>query len=337
MIMQQNILNLSFYGFAIQLIFHDEVTLANIRRDFSFFVTDTGKSQAFFEVFPETFNYEALPHLKASFYTPRNICYRKRGILYIDYFGRGLSIVNTESNNYKIYSSDAHLRHEIVFLSILSLVGQILDSRHIHRVHGLGLEIDGKAVLILLPKGGGKTTLLLELLKNENIKLISEDSPLIDNKGQILPFPIRIGISSYHKHKDIPEKYLYLAERMEFEPKYLLDIEYFKDKIASSPTRPCFIFHGIRCVGADSAIQPVSRYHMLKAFVVNSVIGMGLYQGVEFLLNNSAWDIFKKSKIAYSRFINSCKVISQSQNYSFLVGSDSSKNVRTLLDFFSRQ
>ena len=70
-----------------------------------------------------------------------------------------------------------------------------------------------------MPSGGGKTTLLLQFIKEDSIKLISEDSPLIDSSGNALPFPIRIGISECDKPSDIPDEQMHLIERMEFKPK----------------------------------------------------------------------------------------------------------------------
>lgn len=175
MIRGGHILKLSFYNFDIQLRCDDHHTLDHIRRDFSFFVRDDALPEVFFEIFPEDPDYSKLPSLKAALYTPRNICYRNKHLSFIDYFGKGLTIIDAKENTYKIYCRQPHLRHEITYLTILSLVGQNFDARNIHRVHSLGVEIDNKTALILLPRGGGKTSLFLHLLRSPHIKLISED------------------------------------------------------------------------------------------------------------------------------------------------------------------
>ena len=255
----------------------------------------------------------------------------------MDYFGKGLSIINTKTKEYKIYSADTQLRHEIVFLTILSLVGENLDSRRIHRVHALGIEIKGKAVLILLPQGGGKTTLMLELLKHNDVKLISEDTPLLNPSGEVLPFPIRIGIDAKAKLPDLPKNHIRLIERMEFGPKYLVDIECFEGKIAKHPSKPAFIIKGIRCLGAESRITPASRLDMLKAFIFNTVIGMGVYQGIEFIVQHSPLELIKKSGVAFSRLNNSYRAISRAKNLFFYMGGDIVRNSKTLIDFLNRR
>lgn len=328
---------LSFYGFVIKVKSSDHQTIDNIRRDFSFFIKTAAVPEINFEIFTTPPDYRSFPTLRPSSHSPRNFSYHNNNLKFIDYFGKGILIIDLKKKEYKIFSAEPHLRHEIVFLSILSLVGQNLDSRNIHRIHGLGLEINGKGVLILLPQGGGKTTLMLELLKYPNVKLISEDTPLIDPSGEILPFPIRIGIDANTKLPDFPEKYLRLVKRMEFEPKYLLDIEYFKNKIVQSPRKLELVFEGIRCLGSNTQIIPVSKLKMFRAFVVNSVIGLGVYQGIEFLIQHNPLELVKKSGVLVSRFKNSYRALAKAKTYAFLTSSDKRKNIETFINFLNEK
>jgi hypothetical protein len=326
----------SFYGFTIEVKSSHHQTLDNIRRDFSFFVNSKKNPEAHFEIFDTPPDYAALPPLRPSSHSPRNFSYHNKNLLLVDYFGKGLLIVDQIKKEYRVFSAEPHLRHEIVFLAILSLVGQNFDSRHIHRVHGLGLEINGRGVLILLPQGGGKTTLMLELLKYPNVKLISEDTPLINSSGDILPFPIRIGIDANAKLPDIPEQHLRLIERMEFKPKYLLDTEYFKDKITKRPCKLEFVFEGIRCLGNNSQIITASKLQIFRAFLINSVIGLGVYQGIEFLIQSNPLELIKKSSLLASRLRNSFNAVLRTKTYLFLTGSDKNKNTATFINFFNQ-
>lgn len=333
--MDSNLHNItfSFYGFGINIKCQDPETLQNIRRDFSFFINDNILPKVFIEIINEAPDFSKLPSLKASFYSPRNICYKQDNLSFIDYFGKGLTIIDHRTNIYKIFCRDTHLRHEIVYLSFLSLVGQDLDLKNIHRVHGLGLEIDNKAVLLLMPSGGGKTTLLLELIKNDSIKLISEDSPLIDASGNALPFPIRIGITEANKPTDIPDEHMHLIKRMEFGPKYVVDTAFFKHKLSTKPVKVQYILCGIRCLGIESSITPLSKYATFKELITNSVIGVGLFQGIEFLLQHGIWELLKKSGILFSRLKNVCTLLSHSRTYTFVLGCNRTKNAETFMDF----
>jgi GTPase SAR1 family protein len=323
----------SFYGFGIEVKCQDTQTLQNIQRDYSFFLSEEVVPKVIFEIFNEAPDYNKFPHIKANLYTPRNICYRQKNLYFIDYFGRGILVIDHCKDIYRVFCPDSHLRHEIVFLSILSLVGQNFDLRNIHRVHGLGLAVGNKAILILLPSGGGKTTLLLDIIKNEFVKLISEDSPLIDRSGKAFPFPIRIGVSRKDKPQDIPDAHLHFIKRMEFGPKYTIDIDVFKNKIAREPLPVEYILCGARCLGSESYIKPLSKHSALGELVKNSVVGLGLYQGIEFLFQEGIFELFKKSGVLFSRFKNASKVASRSKTYSFVIGSDRRKNVETFLNF----
>jgi hypothetical protein len=325
----------SFYGLGIEVKSADLQTLENIRRDFSFFVEPNKDPEVYFEVFASPPDYRSLPQLRPSSHSPRNFTYYNKNLRLIDYFGKGLLIVDQPKKEYKIFSSDPHLRHEIAFLSILSLTGQYFDSKNIHRVHGLGLEVNGKGVILLLPQGGGKTTLMLELLKRPNVKLISEDTPLLNSSGELMPFPIRIGIDANMKVPDFPEKYLRLIKRMEFEPKYLLDIEHFEGKIARAPSKLAFTLEGVRCLGNDSQILAASKLKMLKAFIINAVIGIGVYQGIEFIIHSSPLELIKKSGVLASRLKNSCTAVLKSKTFTLLTGSDKDKNIETLIKFLN--
>ncbi len=327
------IIKFSFYGFGIEVKSQDIETLRDIQRDYSFFVSDNVAAKVFFEIFDEAPDYGKFPHAKAYLYTNHNICYRQEDLSAIDYFGKGLVVIDRSKNIYRVFCPDPHLRHEIVYLYIMALAGRDLDLRNIHRIHGLGLEFNNKAILVLLPSGGGKTTLLLDLIKSGVVKLISEDSPLIDASGRLLPFPIRIGVLPEDKPRDIPNEHLHLVERMGLKPKYMIDMDVFKDKIAQKPTPVRYIFCGVRCLGNESYIKPLSKYETLKELVENSVIGVGLYQGAEFLIQRGIVGLFRKSPVLFSRFKNAVRTLSGAKTYSFILGFDRKKNVETFLNF----
>lgn len=323
-----------FYGLKLEVRGDDEETVNNIRRDFSYFEVTSGPAQVTIEVFNKRPPFDSLPHLSASFYSTRSIYYRGKESIYTDYFGRALSIFKPKTKSHQIFSQDADLRHEIGYLAVLFTVGQFLDSQHIHRVHALGLSLKGKAILILLPIGGGKSTLALQLLQSEEIKLLSEDSPLLSRDGEILPFPLRIGVTPGDE-LNIPGRYLREFKRMEFGTKMLIDIEYFADKI-SSVSQPWVILLGQRSLGSKSRIEPASKLSATKEFIRNAVVGLGLHQGIAYILQTSPWGILCKSGLALSRLRNSLKVIRRSNVYRYVIGQDREESCEVLLEFIHR-
>lgn len=327
----------SFYGVNIQFKSNDEGLVGDIQKDFSFFSAPITDVQIAISACHEVPPYQTLPSMCASYLSPRNVCYYHDRIKYIDYAGKGLAIYDGQKSICDIYSAHYDLLYEASYMAILSLVNEKLEKRRIHRVHALGLATGGKAILVLLEMGGGKTTLALSLLSSsEKIRLISEDSPLIDPKGRILPFPIRIGVRPGEVPPEVPQEHTRCFKREEFGPKTLIDIDYFKNKICKEPCLPKMIVIGKRVLGRLPEIRPVIKYEAVKEFVKNSVIGLGLYQGIEYILQKGPWEILKKIPLGISRLNNALKVINKSETFVFYLGPDKEKNNLVLIDFLKK-
>jgi hypothetical protein len=324
----------NFFGFQVAVKGSNTEVLEDITRDFSYFSTEMRKANAQLELVNGLGPRDLLPRIKATLHTPRNLVYRDGDVSYIDYFGRALTVSWAKERQYCIFCLDRDLAHEIAFLTILSHVGQHLDSIHLHRVHALGVEARGRAFLILLPMAGGKTTLALKLLESDGIRLLSEDSPVLSGNGRVLPFPLRVGVRVGSEPSGIPMRYLRTVKRMEFGPKTLIDIEYFRDKIAP----PCpvgAILLGERWLAGKSSIVPERRCSAINAFIKNSVVGLGLYQGLEFLLERSAWEVLGKAGVAFSRLRTGLRAIGRSQVFRYRMGPDAEESAEVLVKFLN--
>jgi hypothetical protein len=322
-----------FYGLCIEVEGDSEDLIREVTRDFSFFRIEDPKKRSVIRINLELASppYGSLPAMKASFSTPRNICFQNRNISYIDYFGRGLSIYDRKQKTCSVYGMDFHLVHEIAYLFILSVVGEYLDSIGLHRVHALGMSRNNKGILLLLPSGGGKSTMALKMLGQPRYMLLAEDTPIIDRKGQILPFPLRLGVRPDHE-LSVPDEFLRTVNRMEFDPKKLIDIDYFKDRIGTAVS-PGIILTGQRNLGEVSEIIPISRMKAFKTLFKYAVVGLGIYQGLEFMLERGAWELLGKTGVVSSRLYNSMSLLSKSKCYRFILGRDVEKNCETLINF----
>ena len=323
------------YGLTIAVHSTTAELTEEVRRHFAYFSTELVDAAVNIELLQVAPPYGELPSLPAAFFTPRNICFKDGAVSYLDYFGEGLAIYDRKQQRCMVYGTKHDLLHEIAYLFILSTVGQYLDSRHIHRLHALGVTYRERGVLLLLPSGGGKSTMALELMRQPGFMLLGEDTPLIDRRGRILPFPLRVGVHP-EQNPDIPPQYLSTVERMEFEPKTLIDIDYFKDRIGS-PTDPSFVLVGERNLGEVSAIVPLSRPQAIKALFKYMIVGLGVYQGLEFLLERGMGDLLGKGTVVASRLYNSMALLARAPAYRFVLGRDKTKNTQTLVTFLSRQ
>lgn len=308
--------------------------LEEVRRDFSYFSADGSGEGLKLRLHLQKPSFDAVPPIPAAFYTPRNVCFRHGRVSYIDYFGKGLAFYDSAEKVCRVYSLDRDLIHEIAYHFILSSVGQYLDKRGIHRLHALGVSYHGRGILILLPSGGGKSTMALKLLQVPGFLLLGEDTPLIDRRGNILPFPLRIGVQPEH-NPSVPPRFVRIMKRMEFEPKKVIDIEAFQGKLGEK-VRPELIFLGERNLGDVSEIVPCGAVRTFKTLVKNMVIGLGVYQGLEFMLERSTWEIMGKFGVVSSRLFNSINLIANLKTYRFVLGRNMGKNYQTLIDFLEQ-
>lgn len=318
------------YGFAFTISGPTDAALSGACQDFAYFKSAPRVDGISIELIDELPDYDSVPPIEASIYTPRNVVYKEGNVSFIDYQGRGLGIHDSNSDTFIIQSPDPDLRYEAVYLFLLAQIGAYLDSTGLHRVHALAVSIMGRAVLVLLPGGGGKSTLTLELLKHPEVQLLSDDSPFIDRRGHVHAFPLRLGLLRGGE-KEIPEEHYRVIQRMEFEPKVLLNFDYFAHRVASD-AEPGLVLLGSRSMNKEGGIYPASFWAGMRAMVVNCVVGLGLFQGLEFILNTSPWEILSRFGLVVSRSRNSLKLLKHSEIYRLRLGRSSESNARAVIE-----
>ncbi len=333
-------LNLSFYQVNVQVESGDGKIIEELRRDFSFFSKNGKKEDHHVDLVIHAHlsapSYDNLPPMQASYISPKKSCYYSNGLKYVDYAGKALVIYSKKKSTCDIYTDNFQLLHDICYMVILALASEQLDKLGIHRVHALALASNNNAFLILLDRGGGKSTLAVQVLNsNHHLKLISEDSPLIDSRGSILPFPLRFALFPDDIPPSISPTYLRSFMGEGLDPKALIDIDCFTDHIQTSALKPSIVMIGRRVVGKKAEIRASSKYQALKAFIKNSVVGVGLNQGIEFIFEKGPQEVFRKIPLAVSRLKNSWKVIHRCQIFEFLLSPDKEKNTQVLIDFVS--
>jgi len=329
-----------FYETGVLIESDDAGIIAAAKHNFSYFLCGNTACDAAIKIYHhgQTLPYSSLPAMESTAATPRNICYKYSGKTYIDYFGKAISVYDIKNNIFDIYTPDSELANEIIYLTVLSRVSELLDKKGMHRIHALGVEYNNKGNLILMPVGGGKTSLALALLKknNKSIKLISEDSPLIKNYT-LLPFPLRIGVRAETAlEAKVPGNLLRKTKPLEHGGKTTIDVEYFSDFICRKAVAINAIFVGVRSTADNSVIKPISKLGIFKYCLMNSVVGVGLYQGMEFIMQNSGKEILRRFLLLFSRTVANIKIIFKAKTFYFIVGRDATRNAETFIDFLEK-
>ncbi len=327
---------LNIYGFHARIQCASPAVLAGIREDFAFFEQsfEAGSTFVQIELFETDPLYENFAHAGQPVFTPRNVSYRSGGKTFLDYSGRALGIHDPAQRTFQVYSRKPDLLYEATYLFLLAQAGESFDARHLHRVHALGVAVQQKAALILLPMGGGKSTLGSVLLQFPEIQLLSDDSPLIDREGTVWAFPLRLGLLPGFEGT-IPPDMLRKIQRMEFGPKLLVNYGYFANRVVSQ-AEPCLLFLGSRSLRNSCEITPASRTAALRMMISNCVIGLGLFQGMEFVFQRGWKEIFRKGVAAWSRLRASWRFIRRCEVYHLTLGRDLELNGKVVVDELRR-
>ena len=327
-----------FYGLSVDIVSEHAEVVGEIRRDFAWFVAGpgprSGPSMHVTVRFEEP-PYAGLPAVPATVLTPRNVSFRHGDVSYVDYFGRGLAVVNSRAGTCVIYGQDFDLVREIAYLFLLSTVGQHLDSIGMHRIHAMGVNYKEHGILLVLPSGGGKSTMTMALLQHPDFTILSEDTPLLDRAGGIHPFPLRLGFRN-DGGAEVPEAHRRTLNRMEFDPKTFVDLEFFRHKV-SGRVAASMVLIGERNLGNASSITRLSRRHAFKGIIKYLVVGLGVYQGLEFLLERGLRDMSGKSGVALSRLRNGTTLLRRTSQWKFVLGRDTMRNAETLIEFIRQQ
>ncbi len=308
----------------------------DLGRDFAWFRSDSAAVECGVEVTveqrpPEFGSFGELP---AAFVTPRNVVYHDGGTTVVDYFGRALSILDRRRSRITVQGEDAQLVHEAAYLFLLSRVGEHLDALGLVRLHGLGLSGTAGAVAVMLPSGGGKSTLALRALQDDDCRLLSEDSPLIDRRGSVHPFPLRIGVNETDADL-LPDHHVRLLERMEFHPKLALEVEAFSDRIdpEARPLRHLVI--GRRTLGHAARLEPMPRRAAVGPLLREAVVGVGIYQGMEFVLQRGFRDVGGKLGTVAMRSACAAAALHRAQVWRYWIGRDHERNWAALRPLLS--
>lgn len=320
-------LYLNFLGFGVQINFENNDLLKRLTKDFSYFVSNNKKEVSlvidFFWREPKELK---IPESKSTRQTHLCISYDFKNLRYIDYHGKVRCLFDFDQEKADLYSMNLEKSHEVLYLLILSRVGKALDLAGLHRIHSFGVFYRQSIALGIMPSKCGKSTLLKSLLSDDEIELISDDTPLVDRFGNIHAFPIRLGaeseISSDMEIID-PDQNLYTLDREYWGKKYLLSVEGLKNSIfKNQKSKKIYLFFGVRYSGEQGKLIKVSNFYAAKKLFYDCVIGFGLPIVIEYFWERGTVDFLKKSKIALSRAFACLNLLMKSESYEIQLGSD---------------
>ena len=323
---------LDIHGFVVRVSAQEPAVRDGLRRDFAYFVS-AGRTQEhalhlrLFSRPPERGKrWPGLPALTTRDYA----AFDQDGIRRVRYWDSAEAEFHPRLGELRISCADLPRLHELAYLALLSKAGEALDRRGLHRIHALGLEWKGAGALLLLPSGGGKSVLALELARATEAGIFSDDTPLLTQDGRMLAFPLRWGFQHSYPLEGIPGGFVRPLLRRRHGPKHLVDIDYFRGSLrAEAPVK--WLFLGRR--GARPGIEPISRPAALWPLALNLVVGHGVAQMAEYMIGWSADDLARLASIARSRLALAATLLRHAGLCRFTLGPRADENARALTGF----
>jgi len=324
---------LDIHGLVIECASSHKALIQSVVRPFKFFVVQSGHPVLNIDIKQTDPPYDELPEMKACFSTPRNIVFKQGDLKVIDYFGKGIVVEEKSLKKFSIYGRDEDFLQESFYLLVLSLISQYCDDKGFLRIHALVFSQLDTAFIFSAQSGGGKSTMALGLMENGDFKLISDDEAILTASGDLLPLPLRIGTLDKDKLKAIPDQYIYEIDRMEFGKKYFIDIDCWSEKLEKRKLNKKVFLIAKRLMNGTPYIEKASRYDTLTNLMGSAVLGLGLYQGMEFVFNNSPWELFRRLPVFLKRLTAALKFAVTTDSYQIYLCRDSTENIRILTNF----
>jgi hypothetical protein len=244
-----------------------------------------------------------------------------------------------QENRGVIFSEDLDALHELVYLLILSRVGKKLDQQGLHRLHAMAVEVKNRTLICSMHMGHGKTTLMLDLLSSiDTMTWLSDDSPIVDHKGQVLPFPLRVGVTEDWLANKSPQlsnvdfKDLYSIKRIKYGLKYLLPPSAVQNPIGKGGLNSNIFIFGKR-QSDRCQLQKISGLFAIPTLFLNLAVGLGLPMMREYYFEPGLKDKFRIVAICLRRFVACVNLMRHSKFYYLSLSNNRRENSKVLESF----
>jgi hypothetical protein len=246
------------------------------------------------------------------------------------FFGKAWVQYHFEEQYAVIRCDDKKIAYEVCYFCILAYAGEMLDKEGLHRLHGLGLNIDGTGAIVLAPSGTGKSTWAMRYITGSNAKLLSDDMPLIGPNNQMFAFPQRIALREV---PEIPRRYVRKFSRARYGEKYVVGAEFFRKRIADRSPLSWLI---LTQRNGNDVIRQVSRFRLVWPLMKWLVIGFETPQIWELFVRPSPSDVLQKSHILARRLVTAARLVRSCRAAEFHISQSPEKSVLALEKFLSQ-
>ncbi len=331
-----NSLNLDFHGIPVLVESLSEELIEGLRRDFEYFVSPGGDREPLviltLDLAPPP--PEARPEGPPDFVLRDWRAFDAGSLRRVFYDDGAFAVYDFAQRRGRLYCADLGRLHELAYLAVLSRAGELLDGRGLRRAHALGFAAGGRGGLLLLPSGGGKSVLALEIVRSTGLGLLSDESPLVCDDLRLKAFPLRWGFLPAQDLPGVPEELVRTFRRKAHGPKKLVDVGFFRDRVTAEAS-PEWLLIGRRHDGPPS-IAPASRLRAFASLLKWMVVGVGLAQMSEYMVFPTRRGLGDLLRLAWRRAKTAWRLSGAARPLEFRLGPDPAANARALEDLARR-
>jgi hypothetical protein len=149
----------------------------------------------------------------------------------------------------------------------------------------------------------------------------------------ILPFPRALGTLDRQRLAHVPDSFVARVDRMEFGTKYQLDSDWWGERVERRALADVVLVVTRRVLNGEPAIEPVPRAVARRALVRDAVLGLGLYQGLEFLVQRSTVELAAKLPALLRRWRLARRLAASARTYRLTANRDPAAVRRTVESF----
>jgi hypothetical protein len=336
-------LRLNFWGISVSINSDWSELIDVLTKDFWSYIIHEKSSQVDFDLALDIIKTDEpifIPEgLVASMQTQNAITYDIGDVRYCNYYSKAFSEINLKTNRARVHGIEFDKIHEIAYLLILSRVGKKLDLQGLHKLHAFAVSFNDIAFVCMMPSKGGKSTLLVELLKDPRIKMISDDIPLIDSKGRVHSFALKIGLDQIPPELEVVEKdkNVYSIKREAFGEKKLVCTRGIQDRVESSKIfKKIILAEGVRFNSDHSVLTAASWPFIMKGLFKHGVIGVGSPIVIEYFWESGVGDFWTKTKIFFKRLIGFFLLSLRAKKMKLLSGKEPSHTSKVIIDLLEK-
>lgn len=269
--------HLDVYGLRIRVSGDWREVVEALCRDFAWFASDPAPPDVEVHVARRAPALARFGPLEASAITWRSSEYLSDGRKIVDYLGRAATV--EDGNRLEIEGTDGWTAWRAAHEYLLDRAGRHAERVGLTRCYGLGLAGPEGATVVILPSGGGKTTLALRAVAADGIGVMAGDMPLLDRAGQVHAFPLPLLVrTTSAEASTLPTEHLRDLPGIETDP-LTLELSAFGADVPRGPVPLRHVVIGVRSLAVEPSLVRTSWRRAGPAFALVTVAGFGSLRG----------------------------------------------------------